>query len=126
MTKSPVPLVTAGADLVPRASLTSTTVAPGMTPPCGSLIVPDTVPVVIWPHAGTPAASNMNVAVINVAVINDTLVFVIIYVPPIRASLQNTCLHINPRGRPECETDEDCRMGVWNRFLAESLRPGRS
>src|SRR5262245_66465731 len=31
----------------------STTVAPGTTPPCASLMVPSTVPVVIWAEAGS-------------------------------------------------------------------------
>jgi hypothetical protein len=44
-TKSPVALVTTGAICVPCASLISVTVAPGTTPPCVSLTVPDTVPV---------------------------------------------------------------------------------
>src|SRR6185503_16214493 len=44
-TKSPVALVTTGAICVPCASLMSVTVAPGTTPPCVSLTVPDTVPV---------------------------------------------------------------------------------
>ena len=39
-------LVTAGGSCVPRVSLVSVTVAPGMTPPCASLTVPVTVPVV--------------------------------------------------------------------------------
>ena len=52
----------AGADFVPRVSLTSTTVAPGMTPPCESLIVPDTVPVVIWAQAGAATASHIAAA----------------------------------------------------------------
>src|SRR6188768_3144066 len=45
-TKSPEEFVIAGDDLFPRASLTSTTVAPGITPPCASFTVPATVPVV--------------------------------------------------------------------------------
>ena len=44
-TKSPFSLVTTGVDRVPRASLISVTVAPGTTPPCASLTVPSTVPV---------------------------------------------------------------------------------
>src|SRR5438093_1418936 len=55
-TKSPVALVTSGADLVPFDSLMSVIVAPGMTPPCVSLIVPDTVPVTPWPEAGRDIA----------------------------------------------------------------------
>ena len=46
-TKSPVSLEMTGAALVPRVSLMSVTVAPAMTPPCESLTVPATVPVVI-------------------------------------------------------------------------------
>jgi len=42
-----VAFVTAGTDLVPRVSLTRTTVAPGITPPVVSFTVPDTVEVVI-------------------------------------------------------------------------------
>ena len=56
-TKSPVALVMAGSDRVPRLSLISTTVAPGMTPPCASLTVPDTEPVVTWADAGIVASS---------------------------------------------------------------------
>ena len=44
--------MTAGADFVPRVSLVSTTVAPGITPPVESFTVPDTVPVVICASAG--------------------------------------------------------------------------
>src|SRR6266849_3096091 len=62
----------AGVDLVPRVSLTSTTVAPGMTAPDGSFTVPDTVPVVICAGAGTAAASN-----IDAATTIDNLIFVI-------------------------------------------------
>src|SRR5438105_2858073 len=41
----------AGADRVPLVSLISTTVAPGITPPCASFTVPVTVPVVICASA---------------------------------------------------------------------------
>src|SRR5678815_1860706 len=54
-TKSPAALVTAGVDLVPRASLISVTDAPGITPPCASLTVPDTAPVTPWADAGVTA-----------------------------------------------------------------------
>ena len=40
--------MTAGTERVPFVSLTRTTVAPGTTPPVESLMVPDTVPVMIW------------------------------------------------------------------------------
>src|SRR5216110_1127575 len=46
----------AGADLVPLVSLISTTVAPGITPPCASFTLPDTVPVVICASAGDEAS----------------------------------------------------------------------
>ena len=55
-TKSPAAFVTTGSDRVPRASLISTTVAPGTTPPCASFTVPDTEPVVICDDAGSAAA----------------------------------------------------------------------
>ena len=51
-TKSPLSFVTTGADRVPRASLISVTVAPGITPPCASLTVPETVPVLTCADAG--------------------------------------------------------------------------
>ena len=43
--KSPLVSVTTSGSFVPRVSLVSVTAAPGMTPPCGSLTVPVTVPV---------------------------------------------------------------------------------
>src|SRR5262245_17009050 len=46
-TKSPSVLVTTGGDLVPRVSLMSVTVAPGITPPWPSLTVPATVAVIV-------------------------------------------------------------------------------
>jgi len=58
-TKSPVSFVTAGADFVPRASLISTTVAPGMTPPCSSRTLPEMVPVVICPNAAVDASMHV-------------------------------------------------------------------
>src|SRR5262245_24201907 len=51
-TKSPVPFVTTGGAFVPRASSVRVIVAPGMTPPCASLTVPETVPVVTCALAG--------------------------------------------------------------------------
>src|ERR1700752_370998 len=48
----------AGTDFVPRDSLTSTTVAPGTTPPVLSLTVPRTLPVVICAAAGRAANSS--------------------------------------------------------------------
>ena len=45
--KSPASLVNTSGSFVPRVSLVSVTAAPGMTPPCGSLTVPEIVPVVI-------------------------------------------------------------------------------
>src|SRR5205823_11793026 len=57
-----VSLVTTGADLVPRVSLINTTVAPGMTPPCGSFTVPDTVPVVICASAGNETNRSASIA----------------------------------------------------------------
>ena len=56
-TKSPVSLDTA-LKVVPRLSLTSVTVAPGITPPCASFTVPATVDVVACPAAG-PADPSM-------------------------------------------------------------------
>ncbi len=52
--KSPVTVVMAGADVVPFVSLVSVTVAPGTTPPCASLTVPTTEPVVTWAIADSP------------------------------------------------------------------------
>src|SRR5215510_11118577 len=46
-TKSPSAFVTTGGDLVPRVSLMSVTVAPGITPPWPSLTVPATVAVIV-------------------------------------------------------------------------------
>jgi hypothetical protein len=43
--KSPLVSVKTSDSLVPRVSLVSDTAAPGITPPCGSLTVPVTVPV---------------------------------------------------------------------------------
>ena len=51
ITKSPVSFVTAGASRVARDSLMSVTEAPGMTPPCPSFTVPDTVAVVVCADA---------------------------------------------------------------------------
>ena len=62
--KLPVSLVKTSGSFVPRVSLVSVTAAPGMTPPCGSLTVPVTVPVTcadaavaIAKNAKTAAAS---------------------------------------------------------------------
>ena len=51
-TTSPLELVNASGNCVPRVSLIRTTAAPGMTPPWGSLTVPVTAPVVNWAAAG--------------------------------------------------------------------------
>src|SRR5678815_4772983 len=58
-TKSPVELVTTDGIFVPRASSVRVTVAPGMTPPCASLTVPETVPVVTCARAGAAAMTIM-------------------------------------------------------------------
>jgi hypothetical protein len=50
-TKSPASFVTTGADLVFCDSLIRMTVAPGITPPCGSFTVPPIDPVVICADA---------------------------------------------------------------------------
>src|SRR6478609_7667383 len=55
-TKSPVALATVSI-VVPRLSLIKVTVAPGMTPPCTSLTVPATVPVVACAAAGGDPAN---------------------------------------------------------------------
>ena len=57
-TKSPLAPVTTGADVVPRVSLVSVTVAPGMTAPWGSLTVPSTVPVVSCARTGGAIVSS--------------------------------------------------------------------
>jgi hypothetical protein len=57
-TKSPEALVTTGMEVVPRVSLMSVTVAPGITPPCASFTVPAIVPVVICAAAGDASASS--------------------------------------------------------------------
>ena len=54
--KSPVAFVTTGVDRVPRDSLMSVTVAPGITPPCPSFTVPVTVAVVVCAEAGIAIA----------------------------------------------------------------------
>ena len=56
-TKSPFASVVTGIDLVPRVSLMSVTVAPGITPPCGSFTVPPTEPVVSCAAAGSASSS---------------------------------------------------------------------
>ena len=61
-TNTPASLVTTGANEVPRVSLLSTTVAPGMTPPCESLTVPLMLPVVICALAGAAAARIATIA----------------------------------------------------------------
>ena len=61
-TKSPVALVTTGAISVPCASLISVTVAPGTTPPCASLTVPDTVPVTPCANAATDEVERISSA----------------------------------------------------------------
>src|SRR5687768_2008369 len=48
----------AGADFVPRASLISTTVALGITPPCSSRTIPVIVPVVICASAADAASTH--------------------------------------------------------------------
>ena len=52
MTYCPSALVTTGEVLVPCASLTMMTAAPGTTPPCASVTLPVTAPVVICADAG--------------------------------------------------------------------------
>ena len=47
---------------MPRVSLESVTVAPGMTAPCASLTVPVRVPVVTWAAAGNAIIAMATIA----------------------------------------------------------------
>src|SRR5262245_61742040 len=60
--KSPASLVITSESFVPRVSLVSVTVAPGMTAPCESLTVPEIVPVVICADADAAIAQNATTA----------------------------------------------------------------
>ena len=74
ITKSPVALVTTGAVLVPRESLTSVTVAPGITAPCASLTVPTTEPVVSCAIAGSAAVISTANAMTQILVLRMRLI----------------------------------------------------
>ena len=77
-TKSPVMLVTTGADEVPRDSLTRTRVTPGTTPPWTSLTVPYTVPVVTC-AAAEKAVDEMSM---TTSVMRRMIVVTAIVLPP--------------------------------------------
>src|SRR5262245_57178182 len=85
MTYRPSVLVTTGDDLVPCVSLMMMTVAPGMTPPCASVTVPVTAPVVICADAGAASPPARHRASASTAVLfHPLIVLLLLTSPPFR------------------------------------------